>query len=356
MIFCVKYRRNKSQRVQLNVIDLQFFIKIIEILRKLFGGTDNMHIFERYGEIRSANFPHQVVLQNFLTQASSQRKLRKAAGPLYDIFNKIPSMKRILFIFLILFSFTKIYSQQTQTDYYLGKRTYCKKPPDERSVKIYDLGLRCIRANEYIGAASKIFIELIEKDNNFCDAIFLAGVTFRLSNMEKEAVPLYYLADSLAQNRSIEFKQNLATSSLRIGNVKLSRQKYEEMTKYFPESPEGFYGIGLTSLFVEDYANGLENINIAEKKYYSTNKDCQSLKAVLLTMNEKYEDAISYFQKVESNFKKDDNFLGCYALSLKQVGMKKSDDEMINKSKKYYEKVQNKNGLPEIVKKAFKEL
>lgn len=275
--------------------------------------------------------------------------------PLYDILNKIPSMKQILMIFMILLSFKNLYSQQTQTDYFLGKRTYCKKPTDERSVKIYDLGLKCIRENLYIGAASKIFIELIEKDNNFCDAIFLAGYTFRLSNMEKEAVPLYYLADSLAQNRSIEFKQNLATVSLRIGNVKLSRQKFEEMTKYFPESPEGFYGIGLTSLFIEDYANGLNNINIAEKKYNLPNKDCQSLKAVLLTMNEKYEDAIPYFEKVESSFKKDDTFIGCYALSLKQIGIKNSDEKMIKKSKKYYEKVQNKNGLPEIVKKAFNE-
>ena len=264
-------------------------------------------------------------------------------------------MKPILFIFLIFLNFTNLYSQQIPTDYFLGNRTYCKKPTDERSVKIYDLGLQCIRENKYIGAASKIFIELIEKDNNFCDAIFLAGYTFRLSNMEKEAVPLYYLADSLAQNRSIEFKQNLATVSLRIGNVKLSRQKFEEITKYFPESPEGFYGIGLTSLFIEDYANGLDNINIAEKKYISTNKDCQSLKAVLLTMNEKYEDALPYFEKVESNFKKDDTFIGCYALSLKQVGIKSSDEKLIKKSKKYYEKVQNKNGLPEIIKKAFKE-
>ena len=264
-------------------------------------------------------------------------------------------MKRNLVIIFIFYSFLNLYSQQTETDYFLGKRTYCNKPTDERSVKIYDLGLQCIRENKYIGAASKIFIELIEKDKTFCDAIFLAGYTFRLSNMNKEAVPLYYLADSLAQNRSIEFKQNLATVSLLTGNVNLSRKKFQEMTKYFPESPEGFYGIGLTSLFIEDYSNGLDNINIAEKKYSSENKDCQSLKAVLLTLNEKYLESIPYFEKVENKFKKDDTFNGCYALSLKQIGTKNSDEKMIKKAKKYYEKITNKSGLPQKVKFAFKD-
>lgn len=76
-------------------------------------------------------------------------------------------MKQAIIGILIFFAFQNINSQQNQTDYFLGKRTYCKKPDDERSVKIYDLGLKCIRENLYLGAASKIFIELIEKDNSF---------------------------------------------------------------------------------------------------------------------------------------------------------------------------------------------
>jgi len=263
-------------------------------------------------------------------------------------------MKQILITIIIFLSHLNLYSQQNTSDYFLGNITYCKKPNNERVNKIYPLGIKSVQQNLFLGAAFQIFSEVIETDNSFCDAYFWAGYTLRLSNMEKEAVIFYHAADSLAQNRSIEFKQNLATLSMKVGRISFSRNKFKELIKYFPESPEGYYGVGLTSLFIEDYVNGLENINIAEKKYNSTNKDCQSLKAILLTFNEKYEESLPYFESVESSFKRDDTFNSCYALSLQQVGIKNSDEKMIKKSKKYYEKVQEKNGVPEVVKKSFK--
>jgi len=264
-------------------------------------------------------------------------------------------MKQIVLILFVLSGLINIHAQQNQTDYFLGNRTYCKKPDNERVNKIYPLGIKSVQQNLYLGAAFKIFSEVIETDNSFCDAYFWAGYTLRLSNMEQEAVIFYHAADSLAQNKSIEFKQNLATLAMKVGRVSFSRKKFQEMTEYFPESPEGYYGIALTSLFIEDHKNGLENIDIAEKKYNSPNKDCQSLKAILLTFNEKYEEAIPYFEKVESNFKKEDTFIGCYALCLKQIAIKTSDEKLMKKSKKYYEKVKNKAGLPEVIKNAFKE-
>jgi len=267
---------------------------------------------------------------------------------------KLTTMKQILTLILFFSLFANSYSQQNQTDYFLGNRTYCKKPDNERVNKIYPLGIKCVQQNLYLGAAFKIFSEVIKTDNSFCDAYFWAGYTLRLSNMEKEAVIFYHAADSLAQNKSIEFKQNLATLSMKVGRINFSRNKFKEMTTYFPESPEGYYGIGLTSLFIEDYANGLENINIAEKKYNNTNKDCQSLKAILLTYNEKYNESLPYFEKVESNFKKQDVFNASYAVSLQQVGIQNSDEKLIKKSKKYYERVQDKNGLPDLIKKLYK--
>ena len=256
-------------------------------------------------------------------------------------------MKKAIVLFLFASFFINIHAQNTETDYFLGKRTYCKKPTDERSVKLYNLGLECIRKNLYLGSAVKIFTELIEKDQSFCDAYFLAGYAFRMSNMNDEAVVLYYAADSLAQNRSVEFKQNLATVSMMTGNIQLSRKKFKEMTQFFPDNPEGFYGIALTSLVVEDYENGLENINLAEKKYINENEDCFALKAVLLTFNNHYEESIPYFEKVRNQASKNDVFIACYALSLQQIGTKKSDEALLKKAKKYYKKVKNKQNLPE---------
>lgn len=245
---------------------------------------------------------------------------------------------------------TSLYSQ---TDYFLGKRTYCDMPSDSKTKELFDLGIDCIKQNYAIGAANKIFQDLFKKDKSFCDAYFFAGYTFRLSNMNKEAVIMYYIADSLSQNKSIEFKQNLATTSMLVGKIDLSRKKFKEITTYFPESPEGYYGLALTSTEIGDFDYGLENIKIAETKYQSENQDAQFLKAILLSLNNNHKESIEYFEKVQSKFSKDDNFNGTYALSLYEVGILTNDEKMLKKAKKHYEKVKDKSGLTEYIKSKF---
>lgn len=228
-------------------------------------------------------------------------------------------------------------------------------PANSEDKKLYQLGLDCIQQNLYIGAANKIFQDLIKKDSTFCDAYFFAGYTFRMSNMNKEAVIMYYMADSLAKNPSIEFKLNLATVSMHTGALKLSRKKYEEITKYFPHSPEGYYGIALTSTLIGDIEYGLKNINIAEDRHQEDYKDTQFLKAVLLTLNGKHEEAIPYFEKVKSKFSKHDHFNGNYALSLYEVGTAKNDEKMLKKARKHYDKVKDKEALTEHLRSKFEE-
>ena len=78
-------------------------------------------------------------------------------------------MKRILILIVYVLTFTNIYSQSIYSDYFDGNRTYCPKPTDERSLKIYDLGIECVHRNQRLGAAFEFFAEIIKKDNNFCD-------------------------------------------------------------------------------------------------------------------------------------------------------------------------------------------
>lgn len=263
-------------------------------------------------------------------------------------------MKKIIIFIICLLSFSSLFSQSNSSDYFLGKRTYCPKPTDERSLKIFDLGIECIHNNLYLGSAAEIFQDLTKTDSTFCDAYFWAGYTFRLNNMNKEAVAFYYIADSLAQNKSIEFKQNLATTSLHIGAVDLARKKFNEMTEYFPNSPEGYYGIALTSTIIGDVDYGLENINIAEKKYSTPNKDTQFLKAILLTLNGEFQESLEYYKKSKSKFSKDDHFNAHYALSLYEVGILNNDEKMLKLASKHYKKVKNKDELSEELSAKFK--
>ncbi|NLN24182.1 MAG: hypothetical protein GX163_00680 [Bacteroidetes bacterium] len=262
-------------------------------------------------------------------------------------------MKRILILIVYVLTFTNIYSQSIYSDYFDGNRTYCPKPTDERSLKIYDLGIECVHRNQRLGAAFEFFAEIIKKDNNFCDAYFWAGYTLRLSNMNKDAVIFFAAADSLAQNKSIEFKQNLATTSMLIGADKYARKKFEEITEYFPNSPEGYYGIALTSTTIGDVDYGLENVNIAEKKYKILNKDVQFLKAILLTLNDKHQESLFYYENYGNKYANDDNFNGHYAFSLYKVGKENNDNKMLKKAKRYYRKVKNKKELTAEIRAAF---
>jgi len=255
-----------------------------------------------------------------------------------------------LFLFLITFTFSNLYSQ---TDYFEGKRNYCELSENERIKEIFPLGIKCVQNRQYLGSAIEIFTDVIKIDATFCDAYFWAGYAFRLSNMNKEAVAMYYIADSLAQNKSIEFKQNLASTSMIIGADSLARRKFEEIKEYFPNSPEGFYGVALTSTKIGDVIYGLENINIAENKYNEPNEDAQLLKAILLTLNEKYSESISYYEKIENKFSKLDHFNGNYALSLYEIGSENKDEKSIKLAKKYYNKVRKKEELTEYIRSKF---
>jgi tetratricopeptide (TPR) repeat protein len=259
-------------------------------------------------------------------------------------------VKKIILLIILTSVFTNLYSQ---TDYFEGKRTYCEFPDNERIKEIFPLGIKCIQDNLYLGTALEIFSDVIKIDPTFCDAYFWAGYTFRLHNMNKEAVAMYYIADSLAQNKSIEFKQNLTSVSMLIGADSLARKKFEEIKEYFPSSPEGFYGVALSSTIIGDVGYGLENINIAEKKYRIENKDVQFLKAILLTLNEKYVESLSYYKKIKNKFNKHDHFNGSYALSLYEIAIKNNDDKMLKLARKHYNRVKNKDELTENMRSKF---
>lgn len=262
---------------------------------------------------------------------------------------------KIKFIIILLICLgSQLNAQSKLSKNFDFNSTTCTFPDNERAKEIFPLGIECIQRDIYMGTVAEIMTDVIKIDSTFCDAYFWAGHAFRKSNMNKEAVTMYYMADSLAQNKSLEYKQNLATVSLIAGLDDLARKKFKEITGYFPNSPEGYYGIALTSTIIGDVGYGLENINIAEQKYNYENRDTQFLKAILLTLNGKHEESLSYYKKVKSRFSKDDNFNGNYALSLYEIGTLNNDKKMLKLAKKHFNKIKDKSALTEEMKSKFK--
>lgn len=264
-------------------------------------------------------------------------------------------MKKALLILLCI-NFNLTFSQ----DYFKGENLYCKSK-DPKAMELFKTGIETLYLNtmldpKYLRMTSDVFFKAYQQDTTFCDAIFFAGYTRRLIN-DKYALTLYYMADSLAGNRSIEFKTNLAAEALRMGNpaaMKIARKKYNEIIEFFPESPEGHYGFALTSPDYKDTEKGLEHINIAIEKYKKSGQKIRNdvfyIKTILLTINKHYEEGLECSEKCYSDFKKDDIFLSHYSLCLLKVSELKNDPKMKKKAQKIYEKIKQKDQIEPDIK------
>jgi tetratricopeptide (TPR) repeat protein len=267
-------------------------------------------------------------------------------------------MKKIIATLLILSS-NLTFSQ----DYFEGKRLYCKSENPE-AMKLFNLGIETLYLNKsldqkYLKITSNIFFKAYKADTTFCDAIFFTGYTLRLLNDEK-AIACYIMADSLSK-KTLEFKINLASEGLRVGNEKsleIARKKYNELITLFPENPEGYYGFALTSPIFGDTDKGLENINIAIEKYKLLNPKLNDevifLKGILLSQNKKYDESLEYLEKCYSTYKKDENFKIHYSLCLLKVSEIKNDEKMKQKAFKFYGQIENKEQIPEDIKVLLK--
>jgi hypothetical protein len=233
-------------------------------------------------------------------------------------------------------------------NYYKGDLVYCEYPESSKVAKIYPYAVSCLEDSSKISEALGLFLEIIKAESSFCDAYFWTGYTLRIYGLNKRAIPFLYIADSLAQNRSVEFKQTLASASMQEGLLALSSKKYLEMTQYFPENPEGYYGLALVSLMLEDYKTGLNAINISILKYRhqqsNLHEDAFFLKAILLTLTEKYQEALMYFEKTKTSFKSSDSFNIHYSLCLLKIAESNNDLTLKKRAKKIYKKIKDKKG------------
>ncbi len=258
-------------------------------------------------------------------------------------------MKKLVIIFILLFSI-KGFSQDS---YFLGKTNYCT-PQNANSKKSFETAFLALNYPKYYGGITNLLLKVASEDSKYCDAYFMAGYFLRLQDMHKEALAAYYIADSLAQNKAPIFKQNLAIQFMRFGKVDEARKKYEEMVKYFPENPEGYYGIGNTSIVIGDYEEGLKNLKRAEDLYKVSGKvkdDVVYMYGMLYTLKENYETALPYLEDAYSTYKKDDGYLSLYALALIKVGKNKNDGKLIKKARNTYDKIKDKVIADEIRKK-----
>lgn len=261
-------------------------------------------------------------------------------------------MYKKLFLLIPVLMF-KIAFGQLDNSYFSGNKFYCS-PKDDKAKEMFQLGMKTLQFKQYHGAGVKIFTDLITQDRSFCDAFFMDGYLLDYMGETKLAFPLLYAADSLAQNKSLEFKSKVATNAMKNNMPDMALKKFEEMKTYFPDNAEGYYGVALLSPIFEKYEYGLENINTAISKYTSKSDDSYFVKAILLTNLKRHQEAIELFENLGSRYRKDENFKIHYAFSLLKLSETSNDEKMKKKSSKTYNSIADKNLIPDNLKNEFK--
>lgn len=259
-------------------------------------------------------------------------------------------------ILFILFS-NLIYSQN---HYFSGAVLNCRTENKEAK-RLFDAGIKLMHLNEkmdpkYLAINADIFAKAILQDTTFCDAYFFAGYILNLSGNYREAYAFHKVADMKSKEPILIYKQNLAAVTLKVDLVDEARETYKEIVKYFPGSPEGYFGIALTTPQLGDYKEGLKNINQAQKLYHTDALEQDHvffIKGILLTLDEQYEEAHANLKKVSTKYKKDLNFNIYYSLSLLKVAIATNDEKMKKEALKYYDKIADKNSIPPNLKNLY---
>jgi tetratricopeptide (TPR) repeat protein len=261
------------------------------------------------------------------------------------------------FLLLLLFNFSFSQSQEEFRDYFMGEKLFCGSANNEAITCVAN-GLTIMHLlennQENIEKCAALFSMGVKKDSTFCDAYFFTGYALSMLGNNKDAIVYYYMADSLSNNKSLIFKVNLAATALKAGpaGVDLARKKYEEIIKYFPYSPEGHHGYAVTSTIIGDYDKGLQQVEIAIYKYKRQHKkepeDGILLRAVLLSLNNRHEEAIALFKKeVDDKYKEYDEYKVHYAYSLYKLSEINQDQRMKRQAFLLYNTVKDKASVPD---------
>ncbi|MBB1140944.1 M48 family metallopeptidase [Myroides sp. WP-1] len=217
---------------------------------------------------------------------------------------------------------------------------------------LYNMGFSALEQTEYYNTAGRIFFQIIQQDKKLCDAYYYTGVALTKQDKDNAAYTYLYYADSLATQPTLTFKVALAESALRIDNIGLARKKYEEIKQYFPNSPEGYFGLSLTATSIGDIVEGLVNTDRTLAKYKNTGllteqreQEIYFIKAILLRMNTQYDKAIAFFEKSKPYFGTTTDFLANYALATYELYKQTKEDKWKVESQRALEQIQDQTTL-----------
>ncbi|MGL4584142.1 MAG: tetratricopeptide repeat protein [Flavobacterium sp.] len=267
-------------------------------------------------------------------------------------------------VLIILYLFTQcIYAQSTDKEYTFETLELSCPTDDTDVLDLFKTGLKALNSPKYYNIAGKVFFNIIQRDKTLCDAYFFTGVALTKQDKHEAAVSYYYYADSLSSKSNSLFKEELAEAALRVNNIGLARKKYEELIKYFPNDPDGYYGIGLTATTIGDIANGLQKLSIAEELYIAENtwttqreQEVYLMKGILFITDTQYVAGLEYLDKCRTTFNTLDDFNANYALASDELFKETKDESYKAKALEALGRIKDKEKLNETFLQRFQDI
>ena len=143
----------------------------------------------------------------------------------------------------------------------------CPSDNDE-AIDLYNDGTS-LAADGKTEQAIAAFLQAIELDPGYCDAMDNLGLALRRQGEIEEAIKWY--------ERSLQIKPdnvvahvNLAVAYSLQGETDKALEEYQLLVKIAPDDPEGYYGLGTTYLSLQRPAEAIPYLKKAEELYAQT--------------------------------------------------------------------------------------
>lgn len=229
----------------------------------------------------------------------------------------------IVLIFLLECFTSSILHAENNTKNQLEMNLYC--PPKESRAMDYYHKAKNLIENKKITEARNMYLQAIEIDPLFCDAMDNLGIIYQKAGKSEEAV--YWHQKAIEANiKDTVAHVNLGVDFRLQNRLRESADEYKMAIEMEPRNPEGYFGLGSDYLSIGKSIEALDELKIAEKLYLENQSPYltharYSIGLAYYFLNDCIS-AKSYLVPVYSEFKNDPNInyaLGVCHLRLKEI-------------------------------------
>ncbi|HET6421754.1 MAG TPA: tetratricopeptide repeat protein [Geobacteraceae bacterium] len=136
---------------------------------------------------------------------------------------------------------------------------------DEEARKLYNEAID-LEAHGKFAEAKEKYLKAIERDPGYCDAMDNIGVIFRHEGDISQAIHWYERSIAVKPDNPVAHQDLAVAYSIR-GDAEKTLAEYRWLAGKYPENPEGFYGLGMTFLGLNQPQDAVRPLERAEELY-----------------------------------------------------------------------------------------